>query len=183
MIDAIDTDIDADLPLLAGRLEPFFTSPHEWRVERVRVVRAVKGEVTVRFDRGHAVVEVGNDEEFDAPRSAAGLRALADLVEQADEIVAAYEAGVYVPPAPLPVWVDNQPRGPWNDWLGGAAAMLMQRSSIMDFFGYREPPLEHRLGNVWRRMQGRDPLPDPPRPGWGSGTGRMEGTTLVAHYD
>ena len=181
MVDeAVDHDIDGEVPLLAGRTALYVTEPHGWPVDRVGSVTATKGRLTVRFG-DYPGIDDDTDMPYEGgevPRGAAEARALADLWAEAEEILAAYESGAYVPPPALPVYRDNQPRGLGGLWLSGALSYLSGTMNMMGLLDPLEPyTRQEKFTNIWRRMRGLEPIPRRPK---GDG-GKV--TIKLAHYD
>lgn len=155
-------EIDDDVPLLAGSTAPYVTKPHGWPVSTTGyTTTARKGRLTVEFGRWPRIDDSESYEEdehvYGVPSSAAEARYLAELYEEAEAILAAFESGEYVPPPPDGfVYRDHKPRsehGWMSDiWLSGMKNMLNMNS----FFGRStKTPLDHRMRNLVNRMHGR----------------------------
>ena len=176
-LEAIDHEIDDDLPLLAGRKARYVTTPHGWPVNRIGYdVTATKGRLTVRFgkypriDDDEHVVE--DETTYGVPTSAAEARALAALYEEAEAILAAYKAGEYVPPPALRAYRDNQPRG--SSWL--LSSMTSYLTGTMNMMSWLDPLVpytrQEKFENIWRRMRGEEPIPQREKTR-GDGSGKM----------
>jgi hypothetical protein len=129
-------------------------------------VTATKGRLTVRFGKYPGIDDsehiVEDESTYGVPTSAAQARRLADLYQEAEEILAAYEEGRYVPPPPLGfVFRDHQPRSTGDPYLTAFASMIAHQFENSLFF--RKEPLDHRMANLWRRMQGKPEQDAPPR--------------------
>ena len=161
LLEAVDEDIDGDLPLLAGREATYVTTPHGWKVSRVPYVSARKGRLQVDLhDDGYIYdhEHVEEDEDvYGVPTSAAEARALAELYQEAEDILAAYRAGGYVPPSPLPVYRDNRPKD--RSFMGvmmGRLRVQMVRELNRDTFGgLFAPSRKDQFAGVWRAMRER----------------------------
>ena len=74
---------------------------------------------------------------YGVPSSAAEARDLADLYQEAEDILAAYRAGEYVPPPPLPYYRDNKPkdRSMWGMKMAALMAGVardLNRTTFLD---------------------------------------------------
>lgn len=134
-------DIDGDIPLLAGREAVYVTAPHGWKISREGRVRARKGRLEVEFARDGSIYDHEDIQEdeyvYGVPSSAAEARDLADLYQEAEDILAAYRAGEYVPPPPLPYYRDNKPkdRSMWGMKMAALMAGVardLNRTTFLD---------------------------------------------------
>ena len=174
ILEAVDHDIDDDLPLIAGRNTLHVTDPHGWLVNREREVSASRGRLTVELHgRGYIYdsEDYSEDEcQYGVPSSYAEALALADLYREAEEILGAYRSGAYVPPHPLAAYIDRKPRserGMFGLLMAGAVESMKRQLNSPLFMSF--DPLEpytrqERFGNVWRRMRGEDPIPRREKP-------------------
>lgn len=189
LFDVVDDEVDADLPLVAGRGAVYVTDPHGWRVSRVGRVSASRGRLTVELHGDGYIYDsedVTEDEhQYGVPSSAAEARHLAELYEQAEEILAAYRDGSYCPPSPLTVYRDNRPRDRSlfgvmaSGWISSMNAYLTGPSLLMDALDPLEPyTRQEEFMNVWRRMRGEVPVPRREKRRGGGGV-----TIKLAHYD
>lgn len=169
LLEAVDVDIDDQLPLLAGREAVYVTAPHGWKISREGRVRARKGRLEVEFDRDGSIYDHEDIQEdeyvYGVPTSAAEARHLADLYQEAEDILAAYRAGDYLPPSPLPYYRDNKPKdrsifgAMMSKYLAGMAHEL-NRPSLFDMLDPHHPyTVKEKFANIWRAMRGEEPLP------------------------
>lgn len=186
-LEAIDHDIDGDLEMIAGRCAPYVTEPHGWRVDRISRVTARRGRLTVELHGSGYIYDSeagGYGDPGSVPTSADDARRLADLYQQAEDILAAYRSGEYVPPSPLPVYYDRKLRdrslmGMWAaKSVKSMVRMLNTPSVLMDAFDPLEPyTVKEKFENVWRAMRGEDPIPRRPKHVHSDGV-----TITLGHY-
>jgi hypothetical protein len=158
-------EIDAEVPLLAGTTAPYVTDPHGWAVSTTGyTTMARKGRLSISFDKWANIHDSESYEEdenvYGVPTSAAEARALAELYQEAEDIVAALKSGVYVPPPPDGfVYSDNRTRkvgtGEFalDTWLPNMESMMNTNSYFGSLFS--TPPLAHRMRNLVNRIHGR----------------------------
>jgi len=113
-LEAIDHEIDDDLEIIAGRTALYVTEPHGWKVSRVLRVIARRGRLSVELHGKGYIYDsedyTEDEHQYGVPSSSAEAQALADLYREAEDILAAYRSGEYVPPPVLPVYRNNRPK-------------------------------------------------------------------------
>lgn len=163
LIEVVDHDLDDDLPLLAGRTAEYRTDPHGWLVNRVGVVTATKGRLTVDLDADYITdsEDVREDEcQYGIPSSSREALELAALYQEAEEIIEAHRDGRYTPPSRLPYYYNRKPRtfmsAMMDRFLSGVRRELTRDS--FGFFDYSMPRQTRKEMFIETlRIIGRDP--------------------------